>query len=529
MVTDPTTGNSTTGPLLDWWYVHAGYMGFKDGTSKSWDVPMGIEIEAQPAQKSDPILPPDRPWEQDGGHRSVTSFKVKDGRYTIDYYTPAGLCRAESEDGYNWTKPELGAVEFEGSTKNNIVSTKYFRIFEDPSAPPEERFKAIGGKSGFYARERDADGNHVEVHLDKDAVARMGGPEDPGILRLQEWNLEKFEGEWGTLKAFMMGAVSPDGFNWTELEKPLLEEFVDGDNIVFYDEVLGKYVGYCRFHVAGRRCAGRCESDDFRTFTPEQLAVMPDALDPPDVSFYNHGYTRYPGRNDLHLMFLSRYVQSAATKDIQLAVSHDGINWERPDRKNHLLDNYSEGAGHGCMLYVGPGLLQLPDGRHAVTYWGTARKFLHDDPNEHLPIRLALWEKDRLAGIRAKGDGRLTLRQDLYREPPECPDSIPAPIHNRFPPLADPNEPPRQLRLNYKTETGGFVKVELITHIGPKPHLSGSLSAMKGYSFDDCDVLQGDELDRVVTWNGNDNVARLSDSMAIRIEMYKATLFAFTL
>ena len=34
----------------------------------------------------------------------------------------------------------------------------------------------------------------------------------------------------------------------------------------------------------------------------------------------------------------------------------------------------------------------------------------------------------------------------------------------RFPPLADPNEPPRQLRLNYKTETGGFVKVELITH-----------------------------------------------------------------
>ena len=46
MVTDPTTGNPTTGPLLDWWYVHAGYMGFNDGTSKSWDVPMGIEIEA---------------------------------------------------------------------------------------------------------------------------------------------------------------------------------------------------------------------------------------------------------------------------------------------------------------------------------------------------------------------------------------------------------------------------------------------------------------------------------------------------
>ena len=191
MATDPTTGNPTTGPLLDWWYVHAGYAGFKDGISRSWDVPMGIEIEAQPAERSEPILPPDRPWEQDGGG-PVTSFIFKDGLYIIDYTTPAGLCRAQSEDGYNWTKPEFGAVEFEGSTKNNIVTTRYGRIFEDPSAPPEERFKAIGG--GFYAREKDADGNYVEVQVDKEAVARMGGPENPDIqdhIHLQEWNSEK--------------------------------------------------------------------------------------------------------------------------------------------------------------------------------------------------------------------------------------------------------------------------------------------------------------------------------------------------
>ncbi len=36
-------------------------------------------------------------------------------------------------------------------------------------------------------------------------------------------------------------------------------------------------------------------------------------------------------------------------------------------------------------------------------------------------------------------------------------------------------------------------------------------------------------MNRVVTWNGNDSVAGLSDSLAIRIEMYKATLFAFSL
>ena len=110
MVNDSITGNSTTGPLLDWWYVHAGYMGFKDGISKSWDVPMGVEIEAQPAEKSEPILQPDRPWEKEKCG-PVTSFFVKEGRYIIDYYSPGGLCRAESEDGYNWTKPDLGLYD----------------------------------------------------------------------------------------------------------------------------------------------------------------------------------------------------------------------------------------------------------------------------------------------------------------------------------------------------------------------------------------------------------------------------------
>ena len=150
-------------------------------------------------------------------------------------------------------------VEFGGSTKNNIVTTKYSRIFEDPSAPPAERFKAIGARSGFYARERDADGNYVEVPLDEDAVARLRDPHDPAELKqlhLQEWHRESFQGEWGTLKAFMIGAVSPDGLHWTELEEPLLEEFVDGDKVVFYDEVLGLQLRGLR-RPPGRRARRR--------------------------------------------------------------------------------------------------------------------------------------------------------------------------------------------------------------------------------------------------------------------------------
>ena len=532
MIIDPITGYPTTGPLLDWWYVHAGYMGFKDGESRTWDAPSGIEIEVQAADTSDPLILPDQPWERDG-HGAVGSFYEKNGTYIMYYRAnPGGLCRAESEDGFNWTKPELGAVEFEGSKANNIASTSHGRVFEDSSAPPEERFKAIGGYGGMYVRDRNQDGNLVEVKAAREATGSIGNTPDSvvtDILRQQETMVEKYPGPWGQLKSFLTGAVSPDGLNWTELEKPLLEEFVDGDNIVFYDEHLGRYVGYLRYHMAGRRCVGRSVSDDFRTFSPEQLMVLSDPLDPPDVSFYNHAYTRYPGREDLHLMLLSRFAQSVPTIDIQLAVSHDGLHWCRPDRSNHLIDNYSEGFGHGAMLYCGPGLLEMPHGRYGAVYFGNARRDANRTDFEEFPIRLASWPKDRLGGIRAKGYGRFTLRQERYRAPEDCPDCIEAPIHDKFPPLADPNEPPRQLRLNYKTDSGGWIKAELITHIGPKPHNSGSLPAIEGYSFDECDPLQGDELGGVVTWQGKDNVARLSDTLTIRIEMHRAILFSFSL
>ncbi len=151
----------------------------------------------------------------------------------------------------NWEPDDRAAARLR-STRNNIITTKYARIFEDPSAPPEERIKAIGARSGFYARERDADGNYVEVHLDKNTVAGLSDPDVQDQLRLQEWKRETFQGEWGTLKAFMTGAFSPDGLNWTDLEELLLEEFVDRDKVVFDDEVLGKYVAASKTATSSR-------------------------------------------------------------------------------------------------------------------------------------------------------------------------------------------------------------------------------------------------------------------------------------
>ena len=64
------------------------------------------------------------------------------------------MCYAESDDGVTWTKPELGLVEFNGSTKNNICLIEsephslsrvndYLTVIHEPNEPdPARRYKA---------------------------------------------------------------------------------------------------------------------------------------------------------------------------------------------------------------------------------------------------------------------------------------------------------------------------------------------------------------------------------------------------
>ena len=103
-------------------------------------------------------------------------------------------------------------MEFDGSRRNNIVArgrglTGY--VFEDPSAPPEERFKLTTMRGGIYEPELDADGLPVEL-----------GPTASDDFELQEELREGYTGKWGQMKGFLAGAVSPDGLRWTAVDRP---------------------------------------------------------------------------------------------------------------------------------------------------------------------------------------------------------------------------------------------------------------------------------------------------------------------
>ena len=157
----------------------------------------------------------DRPWEAEApGY--VTVFQDGD-RYRMYYRAlPDGegprderqvTCYAESQDGIQWTRPELGIVEFRGSTKNNIVlqgaTSHNITSWRDrnPDSLPEARYKAVGG------------------------LFRVG------------------------LTLFQSG----DGIHWKKSREGLLplKGNFDSQNVIFWDEHRREYRAYWRDHRRG--------------------------------------------------------------------------------------------------------------------------------------------------------------------------------------------------------------------------------------------------------------------------------------
>ena len=172
----------------------------------------------------------DKPWE---GKFSLYTTIIKDGGTYRAYYR--GLpdvkegndreltCYAESKDGINWYKPNLGIHEINGSKDNNVILvdnqlTHNFSPFLDtnPNAKKSERYKALAGKkvTGLYA------------------------------------------------------LTSADGIHWVKMqEEPVLKEGnLDSQNVSFWSSSENKYLVYFRTVDSGFRSVSRAFSTDFNSW-----------------------------------------------------------------------------------------------------------------------------------------------------------------------------------------------------------------------------------------------------------------------
>lgn len=164
--------------------------------------PVPIRTKLHPPKKTgERLLESEKPWEE----ATLNWFSVlqDQGKFRMwyDCYDREGwptaddisFCYAESEDGINWTRPNLGLFEYKGSKNNNIlfrqIGTAQSRsrvhgscVFIDPDAPPESRYKCVS--QGLFQ----------------------------GI---------------GDRPHYVAGMSSADGLHWTRMEQPICQVFAD--------------------------------------------------------------------------------------------------------------------------------------------------------------------------------------------------------------------------------------------------------------------------------------------------------------
>ncbi len=499
-------------PLVDLADIFAGNRSIdRSGVFDLYDAPTGVALRVEPAERSEPLLEAAAPWETGASISPLFIWKTEAG-FNLLYHCRNGTCCATSADAYKWQRPQLGEVEFGGSTANNLLRRGIegaTGVFSDPHAPPQELFKAMGGDMAWY------DPATCEALDDEEAQKRYDA---------QEYEGEAYQGPRAEIWGRMLGWTSPDGMSWTPLPQPLGNRPVNGGISARYDEATQQYFCYQQIMGFGaevlngigsasieeethRRTIAFSCTKDFRTWPAPKLILAPDAQDDLDIDFYGANYFPYPGRTDLHTMIIPVFHRATDHVDTQIAFSRDGLFWSRPERRAiHSVG--APGSGEDCQVHSWRnGMVELPDGNWAVAYSGIST--LHNVRDEYTDalfprrhegqIRYALWRPHRLCGVEAQRDGRFTI-SCIYRH-------------------GD------QLRLNYRCAPGGWITAELLPRTPSM--FQPDLDPAPGFTFADCDRLTGDEADRPVSWNGNSDISSIGEAVVIRLNMFQAKLFAY--
>ena len=146
----PRSNPGTWMPLIDVSEIFPGNRSVsRQDEYNLYDAPVGVELKIEEATKAPIVFDSEVEWEKEG--ITPADMWVEEGRYHMFYQAsgPNAYCYAVSDDGYHWTRVELGEVEYKGSKKNNIVwdgiGTHCFTAFKDtnPACPPEARYKAM--------------------------------------------------------------------------------------------------------------------------------------------------------------------------------------------------------------------------------------------------------------------------------------------------------------------------------------------------------------------------------------------------
>jgi hypothetical protein len=223
-----------------------------------------------------------------------------------------GVCYATSKDGLKWEKPELGLVEFDGSTANNLVL-------------------------------RGPHGAGVFKDLDEEEPRRR---------------YKMFYKGSGSMKV----RFSPDGLCW-DAERPAAGVNVPGDthNNAFWSPELDRYVAVTRMREE-QRLVARTESADFLAWTPAVEVLRGDVQNQTyAMPVFCYG--------DVYLGLVMILRRQDDRVHCELAWSPDSVTWHRVDQGNPLTPLAEEQGRYdwGC-AYAAAYPVVMPDGGIRLYY-----------------------------------------------------------------------------------------------------------------------------------------------------------------
>jgi len=447
-----------------------------------------------------PLLPGrDKPWEVAVAWNSV--YRDPDtGLYQLWYQAYSGAqahdpshacvaCYAESQDGIHWTKPDLGLFSYNGIEKTNIV---------------------LVGNAGHSVR------YGASVVVD---------PRDEDLSRRYKMAYFDFSRDEGREYPGLSVAFSPDGKRWTKHSKaPLLRAAygnrgadvpyadetdkawlaplsISDATDVMYDPKRGVFAIYGKMWIDGpdgqmfwKHALQRTESRDFVHWTRPELVLTPDELDPEYVEFHTAPVFLYNDTYFALLQILNR-AERGGIMDIELAVSRDGLRWDRPFRRPFFLARNPEGGFDGGSIFNNPNLILHGD--EMRFYYGGYSEGATGANDYELTtgIGLATMPRDRFASVRPVHDvGQITLKPALLGGG-------------------------RSATLNADA-SGGSIRVEVLDDMGRR---------VRGFAKSDAQPISGDSLAHPVQWGARSFRDLPEGQYMLRLHLAGADVFGVNL
>lgn len=455
----------------------------------------GVHLELHRPVRREIVFRSDAPWEGNGSaYQSV--FHDGDGfrMYYRGGHHPASrayeqhksswetLCVAESDDGIHWTRPELGLVEFQGSTKNNLVldqsmvsdikgSPAHTAVFKDrnPDCPADERYKIV-----------------------------IVGRNPKGLYLL----------------------VSGDGYRFRlRNRKPFATEGAfDSQNLMFWDPVKKTYREYHRQFDQGVRGIMTATSKEPGTFPKPQWLEYPDAT---EQALYTNQIQPYYRAPHILIGFPMRYNDRGWSRSMKQLPGLDEREYrakKHPRYGTTVTDAAFMTSRDGVTFhrwgeaFIRPGPAQKDSWVYGdnFIFWGMLQTKSHlagADDEISLYATEGYWEGS------STSFRRYTLRQDGFVSASagwKGGRLLTKPI------VFDGN----QLELNFATSAAGAVRVEIQDAEG---------TPLEGYSLGDCPEVFGDTIRRTIVWNQHgSNVSSLSGKpVRLLFELKDADVYSF--